>query len=55
MVKEALRDLIREEPILFKSIIREILIEEMQNEDVMFEQLLKKNFGRFDETFRALA
>ena len=52
LVKEALRELIHEEPAVFKSILKEILSEEQDSE---FETLLLKNFDRFDETFRALA
>ena len=55
MVKEALRDLIREEPAIFKSIVKEVLTENGLDEDGEFDRLLKKNFERFDETFRALA
>ena len=55
-VKEALRELIMEEPDTFKALLKEILIEEQNhNIDEEFDQLLQKNFKRFDETFRALA
>lgn len=54
MVKEALRELILEEPSTFKSLLKEILLEEA-NRDEEFEQLLQKNFERFDKTFKALA
>ncbi len=54
MVKEALRALILEEPSTFKSLLKEILIEEA-NRDEEFDQLLQKNFERFDKTFKALA
>lgn len=52
IVKEALRELIHEEPATFKSFLREIFTE---NQDDEFEQLIQKNFERFDETYRALA
>jgi uncharacterized membrane protein YheB (UPF0754 family) len=52
IVKEALRELIHEEPATFKSFLREIFTEKQDDE---FEQLIQKNFERFDETYRALA
>lgn len=55
IVKEALRELIHEEPAIFKSMLKDILSEEQDDSNEEFERLLKKNFERFDETFRALA
>lgn len=55
IVKEALRELIHEEPAIFKSFLREIFTEKQNNIDDEFEQLINKNFERFDETYRALA
>lgn len=55
VLKEALRELIREEPDTFKALIKEVLTEEKKNVDEEFEQLLQKNFDRFGDTFRALA
>lgn len=55
VVKEALRELIQEEPDVFKTMLKEILSEEQGISDEEFEQLLKKNFDRFGDTFRALA
>lgn len=55
IVKEALRELIHEEPDIFKAILKEILSEEQDIPDEEFDQLLKKNFERFGDTFRALA
>ena len=55
IVKDALRELITEEPETFKKLLREILSEETLNEDDEFEQLIKKNFTRFEKTFKALA
>lgn len=61
-VKEALRELIREEPDAFKTLLEEVLTEEQVpggNEQLSrkekFDQLLKNNFERFDKTYRALA
>lgn len=50
IVKDALRELISEEPETFKKLLKEVL-----NEDEEFEQLIKKNFTRFEATFKALA
>ncbi len=55
VVKEALRELIREEPDTFKSMLREILTQPTNSTDDEFEQLIQQNFQRFDATFRALA
>lgn len=56
MLKEALRELIHEEPIVFKTLLKEILVEEQnQTSDKEFEMLINKNFERFGDTFRALA
>lgn len=54
-VKEALRELIREEPDAFKTLLKEVFIEEQINRKEKFDQLLMENFERYDETFRALA
>jgi hypothetical protein len=59
MLKEALRELIQQEPATFKNILKEILNEEAQlteNElDAKAEILLRKNFNRYADTFKALA
>jgi hypothetical protein len=55
LVKDALRELITEEPKTFIKLLREVLSEETLNEDNEFEQLIKKNFTRFEATFKALA
>ena len=54
-VKEALRELIHEEPETFKEMLKEIMAEEVRSSDNEFEQLIQRNFQRFDATFRALA
>lgn len=55
VLKEALWHLIREEPATIKSMLKEILAEDAPEKDAEFDRLLRKNFERFDETFRALA
>ncbi|GAB2641485.1 hypothetical protein GCM10027035_39250 [Emticicia sediminis] len=55
IVKDALRELIMEEPETFKKLLKEVFNEETFNEDEEFEQLIKKNFTRFEATFKALA
>ena len=55
IVKEALRELIREEPETFKSLLKELFTEESLQADDEFEQLIQQNFRRFDATFKALA
>ena len=54
-VKEALRELIHEEPSTFKTLLKEILTEEKSSNNEEFDQLLKENFERYGDTFRALA
>ena len=53
-VKEALRELIREEPDAFKAILKEIF-NKNPSEEEEFDQLLSRNFKQYGETFRALA
>lgn len=55
MLKEALRELIQEEPDTFRNMLREIFTVSKNQEDDEFEQLIQRNFQRFDDTFRALA
>jgi hypothetical protein len=56
LLKEALRELIREEPVTFKNILKDILKESSEiSEDEQFDVLINQNFQRFGETFRALA
>ncbi len=54
LIKNALRELINEEPDTFKTILKEVL-NEQSIDNVQFEQLIQKNFKRFDATFNALA
>lgn len=56
IVKQALRELIQEEPELFKKMLLETAIEEAKtSQDTDFEALIRKNFNRYEETFKALA
>ncbi|MBO0949303.1 hypothetical protein [Fibrella forsythiae] len=57
LVKEALRELIQEEPELFRNMLKEILSETTisADNDAEFDQLVQQNFQRFDATFKALA
>lgn len=56
IVKQALRELIQEEPELFKKMLLETAIEEAKtSQDADFEALIRKNFNRYEETFKALA
>ena len=52
MIKQALRELIQEEPALFKKMLLEV-VEDTQDAD--FEALIGKSFDRYAETFKALA
>ena len=53
-IKDALRELIHEEPDLFRNLLKEVLLEE-KPDDTTFEHFIQQNFRRFDATFRALA
>ena len=56
IVKQALRELIQEEPELFKKMLLETAIEDAKtSQDADFEALIRKNFNRYEETFKALA
>ncbi|MEZ0487153.1 hypothetical protein [Fibrella aquatica] len=56
LIKEALRELIHEEPELFRTMLKELLSEAANSdEDAGFDQLMLRNFQRFDATFKALA
>ncbi len=56
IVKQALRELIQEEPALFKKMLIETFVEEAKSlQDADFEALIRKNFDRYEETFKALA
>ncbi len=56
IIKQALRELIHEEPATFKGFLKDILKEASENsEEEHFKALIQKNFQRFGETFKALA
>ncbi len=55
IVKEALRELIIEDKSIFRNLFIDILQEENLGENDKFQDALKKNFKRFEETFIALA
>ena len=56
IVKQALRELIQEEPELFKKMLLETVIKAAKTlQDADFEALIRKNFNRYEETFKVLA
>ena len=56
VVKQALRELIQEEPELFEKILIKSAGEEAENlQNPDFEALIRKNFDRYEATFKALA
>jgi hypothetical protein len=55
IIKTALRELFIEEPDTIKAMLKDIILEEQLISNSKFDELLNKNFNRFDETFRALA
>ncbi len=54
IIKAALREIMTEEPSVFKKWIKEIIREEKEV-DAEFEIFLKKNFEKYEETFKALS
>ncbi|MBP6620310.1 MAG: hypothetical protein KA188_08665 [Leadbetterella sp.] len=54
-LKKVILELIKEDNSELKNIIREIISETIQDSDKEFDDLLKKNFIRFEKTFKALA
>ena len=54
-LKAQLKDLLIQEPDSLKSLLKEIMEELSISPDQEFEDLLKQNFNRFGDTFRALA
>lgn len=53
-VKMALKELIIEDSKEFKDFLKKIIAESI-NEDAEFERLIKNNFEKFEDTYRALA
>ena len=55
IVKAAIIELFAENPNLIKDALKEILYEDNMNSGTSIQDLIEKNFKRFDKTFRALA
>ena len=56
VVKQALRELIQEEPELFEKMLIKSAGDEAKNsQNAEFEALIRKNFDRYEATFKALA
>jgi len=54
-LKADLKALLQNDPETFKRLLREIMEELDKSSDQDFDDLLKQNFNRFGDTFRALA
>ena len=54
IVKKALKELMAEDLSSFKQILKEVIAESF-DEDEEFENLIKKNFKKYEATYRALA
>jgi hypothetical protein len=54
-LKKVILELIKEDNSEKKSVIKDIITETIQDSDKEFDGLLKKNFTRFEKTFKALA
>ena len=54
IVKKALKELMVEDLSSFKQILKEVISESFY-EDAEFENLIKKNFKKYEATYRALA
>lgn len=53
ILRNALIKLKKEEPILFNSLIKDVIEENEKDEE--FDLLIQKSFNRFGDTYRALA
>ena len=53
ILKNALIKLKKEEPIVFNSLIKDVVEEDENDEE--FDLLIQKSFARFGDTYRALA
>lgn len=53
ILKNALIKLKKEEPIVFNSLIKDVVEEDEKDEE--FDLLIQKSFARFGDTYRALA
>lgn len=54
LVKQALKELMIEDPDFFKDLISELFHEDETGDEKKYEILTKQNFKRFDETFKNL-
>jgi len=54
-LKAEIKSLLQNEPDSFKRLLKEIMEEMDLSSDQQFDDLLKQNFNRFGDTFRALA
>lgn len=54
-LKAQIKDLLLQEPESFKKLLKEVMEELAISSDQEFDDLLKQNFNRFGDTFRALA
>jgi hypothetical protein len=53
ILKNALIKLRKEEPIVFNSLMKDVIEEDEKDEE--FDLLIQKSFDRFGDTYRALA
>lgn len=53
ILRNALIKLRKEEPIIFNSLMKDVIEEDEKDEE--FDLLIQKSFDRFGETYRALA
>ena len=53
ILKDALIKLKKEEPIVFNSLMKDVVEEDENDEE--FDLLIQKSFARFGDTYRALA
>ena len=54
-LKAQIKDLLLQEPESFKKLLKEVMEELAISSDQEFDDLLKQNFNRFGDSFRALA
>lgn len=55
LVKQALKELMVEEPDFFKELLAELFHKDELVDELKYKTLTNKNFKRFDETFTNLA
>jgi hypothetical protein len=54
-LKKVILELIKEDNSEIKNLLKDIIAETIHDSDKEFDDLLKKNFTRFEKTFKALA